>query len=175
MPFEIRPIREFLVRPALPEKLSRMSELAYNIFWSWDVTIRSLFRVLDSKLWTASGHNPVRMLSEVPQAKLEEAAADPRYLALYRRACERYDDYMKPGDSFALNMQIAYFSMEYGLVQCMPIYSGGLGVLAGDHCKAASDMALPFVAVGLFYRRGYFRQNIDADGHQEHGDRKSVV
>src|SRR3977135_1555056 len=95
MPFQIRPIREFLVRPALPPQLSRMSELAYNVLWSWDHTIRGLFRRLDPALWKSSGNNPVLMLGRLPQATLERAAGDPRFLAGYRRACERYDAYMQ--------------------------------------------------------------------------------
>ena len=165
MPFEIRPLKEFLVRPALPDGLSRLSELAYNVLWSWDLTIRSLFRRLDSKLWDATDHNPVLMLGEIPQETLDAAVADPRFRALYRRACERYDAYMsRPLTS--KNMVVAYFSMEYGLVRCMPIYSGGLGLLSGDHLKAASDAAIPLVAVGLLYQKGYLEQALNPDGWQ---------
>src|SRR5512142_2923319 len=96
MPFQIQPLREFLVRPALPPALARMSQLAYNVFWAWEPTIRSLFRRIDPNLWRACDHNPVSMLGRVPQATLERLAADPRYLALYRRACERFDAYMHP-------------------------------------------------------------------------------
>ncbi len=165
MPFEIRPLKEFLVRPALPAELARMSDLAYNIVWGWDPTIRSLFRRLDPKLWAESGRNPVRMLGEVAQATLDQAASDPRYLALYRRACERYDAYMQT-PSVDSDMLVAYFSMEYGLVSCMPIYSGGLGLLSGDHLKAASDANIPLVAVGLMYQKGYLHQSLNPDGWQ---------
>src|SRR5579862_5288386 len=99
MPFQIQPLKEFLVRPALPSSLSRMTELAYNLLWTWDHTIRSLFRRLDPVLWKASGHNPVLMLGRLPQATLERSAADPRFLALYRRACERYDSYVDHGEA----------------------------------------------------------------------------
>ena len=95
MAFHVKPQREFLVRPALPPSLSRMSELAYNLLWSWDHNMRALFRRLDSQLWKACGNNPVLMLGRVSQATLERAATDPRYLSLYRRACERYDSYMQ--------------------------------------------------------------------------------
>ncbi|MCP5111979.1 MAG: glycosyltransferase family 1 protein, partial [bacterium] len=166
MSFEIRPMKEFLVRPALPTQLERMSELAYNILWSWHPAIRSLFRRLDPKLWQSSGQNPVLMLGEVPQDSLEKAAADPRFQALYRRACERYDAYMQAPSAYSDNMQVAYFSMEYGLVMCMPIYSGGLGLLSGDHLKAASDAGLPLVGVGLLYQQGYFKQALNPDGWQ---------
>ncbi len=165
MAFEIRPLNEFLVRPALPRELARMSELAYNLLWSWDPTVRSLFRRLDPKLWTKSGHNPVLMLGDVSQERLNEAARDPRFLALYRRACERFDSYRRhrPEDG---GMLIAYFSMEYGLVSCMPIYSGGLGLLSGDHLKAASDAGISLVGVGLLYQKGYLSQSLNPDGWQ---------
>src|SRR5579872_2311755 len=109
MPFQIQPLKEFLVRPALPSSLSRMTELAYNLLWTWDHTIRSLFRRLDAALWKASGHNPVLMLGRLPQATLERAAADPRFLAIYRRACERFDNYLDRGISPQESRLIAYF------------------------------------------------------------------
>src|SRR6266481_5666812 len=167
MPFQIKPIREFLVRPSLPPSLSRMSELAYNVVWSWEPMIRALFRRLDPILWRESGYNPVALLGRVPQSTLDRAAADPRYMALYAQACERYDAQIRtkepaPGDPF-----IAYFSAEYGLTECLPIYSGGLGILSGDHLKSASDCEIPLVGVGLLYQGGYFRQNLNQDGWQQ--------
>jgi starch phosphorylase len=107
------------------------------------------------------------MLGRVSQATLERAAADPRYIALYRRACEAHDAYMAAGSSEPSGMLVAYFSMEYGLLDCMPIYSGGLGVLSGDHLKASSDANLPLTGVGLLYQNGYFSQSIDPDGWQK--------
>ncbi len=166
MAFQIQPVKEFLVRPALPAAIARMSDLAYNVLWSWDHTVRSLFRRLDSALWRNCGHNPVLMLGRVPQATLERAAADSRFLAAYRRACDRYSSYLdrtEPAD----DRLIAYFSMEYGLVECMPIYGGGLGVLSGDHLKAASDLAVPLVGVGLLYQKGYLQQSLNPDGWQQ--------
>jgi starch phosphorylase len=166
MPFQIQPVKEFLVRPALPPALSRMSDLAYNLLWSWDHNIRSLFRRLDPALWKACGHNPVLMLGRVPQATLERVAADPRFLAAYRRACERFSTYVERSESGEGRL-IAYFSMEYGMVECMPIYGGGLGVLSGDHLKAASDGGIPLVAVGLLYQKGYLQQSLNPDGWQQ--------
>src|ERR1700736_3571845 len=154
MPFQIQPVQEFLVRPALPPALSRLSELSYNLLWSWDHIIRGVFRRLDPVMWKSSGQNPVLMLGRLPQATLERAAADSRFLALYRRACERFDAYLARWGQPS-RMLIAYFTMEYGLVQCMPIYSGGLGVLSGDHLKAASDAEIPLVGVGLLYQKGF--------------------
>jgi starch phosphorylase len=167
MPFQIQPLREFLVRPALPPALARMSQLAHNVFWNWEPTIRTLFRRLDPSLWGPSGHNPVSMLGRVPQATLEKLAADPRYLALYRRACERYDAYMHRPEPSSPRKLIAYFSMEYGIVECLPAYSGGLGVLSGDFLKACSDSDIPVVACGLLYQTGYLQQYLNPDGWQQ--------
>src|SRR4029079_14589124 len=112
-----------------------------------------------------SGYNPVVLLGRVPQSTLDRAAADPRYVALYVQACERHDAQTKrSGTDSAL---IAYFSAEYGLTECLPIYSGGLGILSGDHLKSASDCAIPLVAVGLLYQGGYSRQYLNPDGWQQ--------
>jgi starch phosphorylase len=165
MSFQIRPLREFLVRPALPASLQRLPELGLNLMWSWNHSVRAVFRRLDPPIWQASNHNPVVMLGQVPQASLERAAADPRYLALYRRACEVLDAYLAA--SVPSRMLVAYFSMEYGLLDCMPIYSGGLGVLSGDHLKASSDALIPLVGVGLLYQNGYLKQTLDPDGWQQ--------
>ncbi len=174
MPFNIQPIREFVVRPALPPELARMSELANNILWAWEPAIRTLFRRLDSALWKESGYNPVVMLGRVSQPALDRASADPRYLAQYRLACQRFDAHMRPGaresngrESNDNGKLIAYFSAEYGFTECMPVYSGGLGVLSGDHMKSASDLDLPLVGVALLYQLGYFRQFLNADGWQQ--------
>ncbi len=167
MSFQIHPLKEFLVRPALPAKIERMPEIALNLHWSWNHSLRSLFRRLDPVIWKASNHNPIVMLGRVSQATLERAASDPRYLALYRRACETHDAYLAASSSGATGMLVAYFSMEYGLLDCMPIYSGGLGVLSGDHLKASSDANLPLTGVGLLYQNGYFSQSIDPDGWQK--------
>jgi glycogen phosphorylase len=166
MPFQIHPVKEFLVRPALPPALNRLNDLAYNLLWSWDHNIRSIFRRLDPVLWRTSGHNPVLLLGRIPQATLDRAAADQRFLGAYRKACERYGTYLdrlEPPDS----RLIAYFSMEYGLVECMPIYSGGLGVLSGDHLKASSDAEIPLTGVGLLYQKGYLQQSLNPDGWQQ--------
>lgn len=165
MSYQIRPLHELLVRPALPEALARLPELGLNLMWSWNHSVRAVFRRLDPPTWQASSHNPVVMLGRVPQSALDRAANDPRYLALYRKACETLDAYMSAQANSA--MQVAYFSMEYGLLDCLPIYSGGLGVLSGDHLKAASDALLPLVGVGLLYQNGYLQQRLDPDGWQQ--------
>jgi starch phosphorylase len=167
MPFHIQPIREFLVRPALPPSLSRMNEMAYNILWSWEPIVRALFRRLDPTLWRDCGYNPVLMLGRVSQSTLRKAAADPRYLALYKQASDTYDARVRRGQPPGDGKLIAYFSAEYGLTECLPVYSGGLGVLSGDHLKSSSDQDYPLIALGLLYQQGYFRQLLNPDGWQQ--------
>jgi starch phosphorylase len=167
MPYHIQPIREFLVRPAVPQALSRLPELAYNVLWSWEPVIRAVFRRLDPNLWRECGYNPVLMLGRIPQAVLERAAADHRYLAMYRGACQRFDAHLERERPNPDNRLIAYFSAEFGLIECLPVYSGGLGVLSGDHLKSSSDCNIPLVAVGLLYQQGYFRQVLNPDGWQQ--------
>lgn len=144
-----------------------MSELAHNVYWTWEPILRALFRRLDPNLWRDCGYNPVLMLGRVSQASLQRAAADPRYRALYNMACQRYDAHMERKKEHPDGELIAYFSAEYGLAECLPIYSGGLGVLSGDHLKSASDCNLPLVGVGLLYQQGYFRQYLNPDGWQQ--------
>ncbi|HEY7211217.1 MAG TPA: alpha-glucan family phosphorylase [Bryobacteraceae bacterium] len=160
-------MKEFLVRPALPAALSRLSEIAYNLVWSWDHSIRAVFRRLDPALWKECNHNPIEVLGRIPQENLNRAAADPRFLLQYRRACERHDSYLQAGTPTAATPRIAYFSMEYGLLDCMQIYSGGLGILSGDHLKAASDRDFALTGVGLLYQRGYLQQHLNPDGWQQ--------
>lgn len=167
MGYHIRPTGEFIMQPTLPPALSRLSDFAYNILWSWEPILRALFRRLDPVLWQETGYNPVALLGRVSQETLEKCAADPRYLALYSHACERFEAQVKRGQAPRDGQLIAYFSAEYGLTECLPIYSGGLGVLSGDHLKSASDLGLPLVAVGLLYQRGYFRQYLNPDGWQQ--------
>ena len=167
MAFEIQPLREFLVRPSIPAALARLEELAYNLYYGWEPMIRSLFRRLDPVLWKTCGRNPVVLLGRVSQEALERAASDPRYLSLYRQTCERFDNYLRRSEQLPAGKLVAYFSMEYGLVECLPIYSGGLGVLAGDFLKALSDSGEPAVGVGLLYQNGYLQQHLNPDGWQQ--------
>jgi starch phosphorylase len=161
------------VNPRLPQELSRLEELSNNLWFSWDRQARSLFARLDPQLWDAVGHNPKALLKSVDQRRLQEAAHDSVYLHDYDRVLATYDAYhgrrpigRNTGHALKEGDVIAYFCAEFGFHESLPIYSGGLGILAGDHCKTASDMALPFVAVGLLYRQGYFQQTIDAEGTQ---------
>jgi len=167
MPFHIQPVREFLVRPALPASLTRLSELAYNIAWSWEPIVRTLFRRLDPNLWRDCGYNPVLMLGRVSQATLQRVANDPRYLSHYRAACEAHDARVKKTATPTDGKLIAYFSAEYGLTECLPVYSGGLGILSGDHLKSSSDQDFPLIGLGLLYQQGYFRQLLNPDGWQQ--------
>lgn len=160
--------------PRIPEDMSRLTELAGNLWWSWNGDAQAVFRDIDPDLWDQVTHNPVKLLREVSQAKLDAAAADAPYLARYRAVLARFDAYMNPQETWfsrtfpdLADQTIAYFSAEFGLHEALPIYSGGLGVLSGDHCKTASDLGLPFVAVGFLYPQGYFTQYINPEGWQE--------
>ncbi len=160
------------VRPRVPERLARLAELARDLGYTWDRSARALFSQLNPTLWSAAGHNPTAFLKRIDEPRLREAAQDPDYLACYERALAGYDAYHADvarrggGAELGGGELIAYFCFEFGFHESLPIYSGGLGILAGDHCKAASDLRLPFVGVGLLYRQGYFAQLIDAEGNQ---------
>ena len=163
-----------LLSAKIPLRITRLEELAYNFWWSWHRQARNLFKMLDYPLWRSTGHNPVKMLLEVSPERLEELAADPLFLRQYDAVLMALDDDMGNGHLWfpaqhpdLTARPVAYFSAEFGLHQSLPIYSGGLGVLSGDHCKEASDIGLPFVAVGFLYEMGYFRQRITGDGWQE--------
>ncbi|MCA9921836.1 MAG: alpha-glucan family phosphorylase [Anaerolineales bacterium] len=158
----------------LPEKLSRLGEIAYNLWWSWTPEARGLFRRLDYPLWRRTYHNPVRLLQEIGPDKLVEAAQDATFLRQYNKVVIQYDEEMRHENSWfhdtytdLQDKTIAYFSFEFGLHNTLPIYSGGLGILSGDHAKEASDLGLPFVGVGFMYPQGYFRQRIPSHGWQE--------
>ena len=160
------------VNPKIPPRLARLEELANNLWYGWDRPTRSLFARLHPSLWGSVGHSPKAFLKRVDQQRLEEAAEDPVFLGNYARVLSAYDTYHnEPGRSHGAqhlrqNDLVAYFCFEFGFHESLPIYSGGLGILAGDHCKAASDLRMPFVAVGLLYRQGYFHQTIDGEGGQ---------
>jgi starch phosphorylase len=170
----MRPVRTFHVRPALPERLRILEEVAYNLRWAWDHETIALFRRLDRDLWETSGHNPVQMLGAMPQERLAEAAADEAFLAHLDRVKADLDAYLAGRGSWyrrtrgvSSGVEVAYFSMEFGVTECLPIYSGGLGILAGDHLKSASDLGIPLAGVGLLYQKGYFRQYLSPEGWQQ--------
>jgi len=171
MPGSVFPLE---IQPRLPAELERLQEMANDLMYSWERSIRSLFRRLDIELWEVCGHNPKAFLRRVSQRRLDEAVRDRAYMEDYGRLLAAYDAYRKHRGRPELTELfdpkhdlIAYFCLEFGFHESFPIYSGGLGILAGDHCKAASDVGLPFVAIGLLYQMGYFTQIIDGQGHQQ--------
>ena len=185
--------RTVTVIPRMPDEIKRLRELAYNLYFSWNNSVVDLFKAINRDLWEQVYHNPVRFLLKVSETDLHKAAASERFLTQYRLVINLFDKYMQqptwydkyvtqyspagqerikePEDNepktTCKNCLIAYFSAEFGLHESYPTYSGGLGLLAGDHCKAASDLGLPFVGVGLLYKHGYFTQLINREGRQE--------
>lgn len=168
-----RPLRVFTVLPHLPERLQPLQKLAYNLWWSWNTDAVSLFRRIDVERFESVDHSPVRLLGITPQARFEELAKDEGFLAHMDRVEAALEDYMSRPTWFQdthghdTELRIAYFSAEFGLHESVPVYSGGLGVLAGDHLKSASDLGIPLCGVSLMYREGYFRQYLNVDGWQQ--------
>ncbi|MDQ0686378.1 starch phosphorylase [Streptomyces achromogenes] len=170
----MKAIRRFTVRPLLPEPLRPLSDLARNLRWSWHAETRDLFRSVDPERWARSDGDPVRLLGGVPPARLLELAEDRRFLRRLATAAGDLHDYVSgerwyqaQPSSAGLPAAVAYFSPEFGITAALPQYSGGLGILAGDHLKAASDLGVPLIGVGLLYRHGYFRQTLSRDGWQQ--------
>ena len=177
----MKPVGSFTIVPSLPERIARLRELALNLWWCWEHEAIDLLRRLDEDLWDSPDvyHNPVKMLNIVPQKRLQELSEDEGFLAQYDRVVKWMDAYMEAdvkGATWfrrtypdAAKSCYAYFSAEFGLNECLPIYSGGLGLLAGDHLKSASDLGIPLVGVGLLYQQGYFQQYLNNDGWQQEG------
>ncbi len=170
----MKPVHVFNVVPSLPEPLAGLRRLAYNLRWTWDHDSIELFRRLDSDLWESTGHNPVRMLGAIDQAQLEVAARDETLLAHLERTVNELDAYLTSRSTWyqrtygkLSSLLVAYFSAEFGLTECLSIFAGGLGVLAGDHLKSASDLGIPLVGIGLLYQEGYFGQYLNATGWQQ--------
>ncbi|MCS7314353.1 MAG: alpha-glucan family phosphorylase [Bryobacterales bacterium] len=170
----MRPIGAFNVAPALPPRLEPLRRIAYNLWWAWNHDAIELFRRLDSELWETTGHNPVLMLGSISQAQLEAAAHDEAFLAHVERVARDLETYLAGEGSWfrrvygkADSLSVAYFSAEFGLTECLSIFAGGLGVLAGDHLKSASDLGVPVVGVGLLYQQGYFKQYLNESGWQQ--------
>ncbi len=167
-------MERFTAAASLPSRIHRLHELALDLWWSWTPVARLVFRRLDYPLWRYSAHNPVRMLMTISASRLQEAAQDPDFLSFYDQAISGLDEARAAkgtwwaGNGPPLNGKvIAYFSAEFALHQSLPIYAGGLGVLAGDHCKEASDLGVPLVGIGFMYPQGYFHQRVSTDGWQE--------
>jgi glycogen phosphorylase len=160
--------------PSLPDRIGRLFELAGDLWWSWHDEGRQIFRMMDYELWRLTAHNPVRMLWLIPPARLEQLASDPGFLALYDTAIRGLDEartshgtWVASHHPSVIDRPVAYFSAEFALHQSLPLYAGGLGVLAGDHCKEASDLGLPLVGIGFMYPQGYFHQKVSSEGWQE--------
>jgi len=171
----MKPIRVFSVVPSLPAPLEGLRELAHNLRWAWNHEAIELFRRLDSDLWESSGHSPVLMLGSIDQVKLETLARDDAFLAHLERVTRDFQDYLRAETSWFRRTWrqedhqplVAYFSAEFGLTECLSIFAGGLGILAGDHLKSASDLGVPLVGVGLLYQQGYFKQYLNQAGWQQ--------
>lgn len=165
--------RSVSVKPRLPEPIGRLKDLAYNFWFSWNANAQALFKKINESLWERVNHNPVKFLLHVHEEELEEIFRDEDFIKDYHRVIADYDRYMSKETWFGKlyanyqNSTVAYFSAEFGLHESHPIYSGGLGLLAGDHLKSASDLGVPLVGVGLLYKHGYFSQAINRDGYQE--------
>src|SRR3954464_928086 len=161
------------VNPKLPKRLARLDELAGNLWYSWDRATRAIFARLNPALWDAVAPNPKAMLKRIDEQRLIDAASDPAFLDSLQRVLAAFDAYQadapfrQNSGGFKPDQLVASFCAEFGVHESLPLYSGGLGILAGDHCKAASDFQLPFVALGILYRQGYFVQTIDGDGRQQ--------
>jgi starch phosphorylase len=168
-----RSIRPFTVLPRLPDRLQPLHKLAYNLWWCWNADAVALFRRIDPDLFEALDHSPVRLLSSTDQARFDELDQDDGFLAHMERVSAALDRYLTAKtwfqEQFAADadVRVGYFSMEFGIHESVPVYSGGLGVLAGDHLKSASDLGLPLAGVSLMYREGYFRQYLNVDGWQQ--------
>ena len=162
------------VNPQLPKRIGKLSEIANNLWWSWNTEFLRLFKIIDRDLWETCEKNPVKFLKRVSQDRLEAVVENTDFLREYDRLAKEFDDYVTSKNTWFSNKYpenkkdlIAYFSAEYGLDQTISIYSGGLGILSGDHLKSASDLGIPLVAVGLLYKNGYFHQKINENGEQE--------
>jgi len=170
----VRPIRTFTVVPTLPPGLQGLRKIAYNLFWAWDRESIDLFRRLDRDLWESADHNPVQMLGSIEQSRLKALEEDDAFLAHMGKVNASLEEYLATSPTWYEKTYrkdrkpfAAYFSAEYGITDCMPMYSGGLGILSGDHLKSASDLGLPLVGIGLLYQQGYFRQYLNSDGWQQ--------
>ncbi|MFC2065288.1 alpha-glucan family phosphorylase [Chloroflexota bacterium] len=157
----------------LPRRINRLGDLAYNLWWTWNPDAQHLFDRIDRQLWERLNHNPLQFLRQVGRKEINAASQDPYYLSVYDRILTEYDEYLTSEDTWfsrtyegEQQKTIAYFSMEFGLHETLPIYSGGLGVLSGDHLKGASDLGLDLIGVGILYGEGYFSQQITEDGWQ---------
>lgn len=168
----MRPIKTFTVNPRIPDKLKDLRKIAFNLWWTWNPDAVSLFNRMDPGLWTSTHHNPVEMFGKLSQSRFDELVSDESFVSHLERVSSALDSYMVEKTWYHKTYgkvekpMIAYFSAEYGITECLPFYSGGLGILAGDHLKSSSDIGIPLVGLGLMYQVGYFRQYLNTDGWQ---------
>src|SRR5271166_5953122 len=166
-------VHSYRVSPSLPRRLRCLNDLSLNLRWAWDPHTIELFQRLDRDLWEETGHNPRWMLGRIDQRRLVEVESDEAFLSHMDRVWASLKEYLSGSGWFArahpeaASLVVAYFSAEFGLTECIPNYAGGLGILAGDHLKSASDLGLPLTGVGLLYQGGYFNQYLNADGWQQ--------
>ncbi|MBP7215055.1 MAG: alpha-glucan family phosphorylase, partial [Candidatus Kapabacteria bacterium] len=167
----MKPIHSFIVKAKLPERIEKIRELAYNYWWCWDSDAKELFQRMDRNIWKDVHHNPVALLNRLSQQQLEDLANQHDFTYFLDQVYDRFKKYINEETWFSKQISleqnsIAYFSPEYGINESFPVYSGGLGVLSGDHLKTASDIGLPLIGVGLLYQEGYFRQRLSQNGWQ---------
>ncbi len=171
----MKAIRTFSVIPSLPPAIEALRHVAYNLRWAWSHDSIELFRRLGRDLWESTGHNPVLLLGTIEQEKLEAAGCDDAFLAHLERVSANLESYLQGDLSWFQKLSrtmgtkplIAYFSAEFGLTECLSIFAGGLGIVAGDRLKSASDLGIPLIGVGLLYQQGYFRQYLNQAGWQQ--------
>ena len=170
----MKPLGRVSVPTVIPARLEKLAEISYNLWWTWNGDAAGMLRMIDPELWEKTGRNPVALMRTVGNKKLSQLLGDQEFIKKYDSIVKKFDLYINGSDTWFNKKysgfsghSIAYFSAEYGLSETLPIYSGGLGVLSGDHCKSASDLGVPFTAIGLFYRQGYFNQTINGEGIQE--------
>ncbi|MBW6458572.1 MAG: DUF3417 domain-containing protein, partial [FCB group bacterium] len=166
--------RSIMVRNEVPEELKELKAFSYNLWWGWQPKALRLFRDLAVDLWHDVEHNPLKLLKQISQDTLNKRSNDPEFIDQFRDVMDDFNRYMERKDTWfnktypdKKDFLVAYFSAEFGVHESVPVYSGGLGILAGDHCKSASDLGVPLVGVGMMYKQGYFIQRIDAQGNQE--------
>ncbi len=166
--------KRITVQSFFPEELKQLQDFSYNLWWSWRPRAHKLFQELDEELWYEVEHNPLKMFKYISQSQLNDKNNDPEFNSLLTQVMEEFKEYMNREDTWfhknypdKQDFMVAYFSAEFGIHETVPVYSGGLGVLAGDHCKSASDLGVPLIGIGMMYKQGYFIQRLDAEGRQE--------
>jgi glycogen phosphorylase len=163
-----------ITNPKIPQRIQELNEISFNLSWSWDHETRKMFKSLDRPLWKTTIHNPVKLLNQIEPYRLVAAGQDANFLNNYDTIVARFRNESINGENWCQTHYplltkriVAYFSMEFAIHSSLPLYAGGLGVLAGDYCKEASDLGLPIIGIGFLYPQGYFRQRISEDGWQE--------